>query len=738
MSSDRVDRLLRSMSLEEKVAQLQGISIYKLVEDGQFSTSNADKFIANGIGHISRVGGTRLGLRPKDVAKLVNQIQKYLVERGKVPAIVHEEALSGLMAPTATIFPQAIGLASSFDVELLEEIGSTIGRQTRSVGAVQALSPVLDVVWDPRWGRVEETYGEDPYLVASLGVSYIKGLQRERVVATAKHFAAHGVPEGGRNTAQVHVGERDLREVFLLPFEAAVKVAKVKSIMAAYHDLNGVPCHVDKWLLTEILRKEWGFDGNVVSDYDAIRMLIDVHRIAEDELDAAVQALEAGVTIELPDSPACFSRIVDAVKAGKLSEAVVDERVREVLRVKEWTGVLDNPFVNESEVPEKLDSKAARELSLRAARESIVLLKNNGVLPLSKTLSSVSIIGPNAFSGRSLMGDYHYPSHVGIEAGEPETISILQGIKEKVPVVHFAAGCEVSGSSTEGFREAVEVAERGQVIVAVVGERSGGFWLNDPRLSSGEGVDRASLDLPGAQSGLLRELLRLGKPLVLVLVNGRPLAIGEFVERVDAVLEAWYPGEEGGRAVADVLFGDYNPSGRLPISIPRAVGSIPNYYYRHPSSYKRYVELDSEPLFPFGHGLSYTSFRYSSLKVEPKSVEPGGYVKVSVQVENVGTRFGTEVVQLYVSKKKASVSRPVRQLKGFKRVSLDPQERAIVHFKVPLSALGFLDRDMRWVLESGEYVVEVGSSSSEIKVLDSFEVVREKAVIRNEFFSEIC
>lgn len=742
----KVRSLLSELSLEEKVAQLVSLPVEALVEDGSFSRAKALEVLKYGIGEITRVSGSRLGLKPREAAKLVNDIQRFLVEETphRIPAIVHEESLAGLMASTATCFPQAIGLASTWDPELVFRVADEIRRQARLVGAHQCLAPVLDVCRDPRWGRTEETYGEDPYLVAAMGCAYVSGLQsgdlRRGVVATLKHFAAHGFPEGGRNTARVQVGMRELREVFLYPFEAAVKEAGALSVMPAYHEIDGVPCHANRWLLTDLLRGEWGFKGIVVSDYFAVRQLESVHRVAERDLDAAIQALEAGVDVELPH-PDCYLRLVDAAREGLISAKPVDEAVERVLTLKFLLGLFENPYVNEEGVPETLDNDKARGLAREAARKSIVLLKNDGILPL-KGVKRIAIIGPNAASGIALLGDYHYAAHVGLPEPAVKVVSVLEEVKSLAPPgteVLYAEGCGVRSHRTDGFEAALKVSQNADVVIAVMGERAGGFWLSNPELSSGEGVDRASLGLPGVQEELLRRVLSLGKPTVLILVNGRPISLPpDILEGVRALIEAWYPGEEGGLALAEVIFGVCSPGGRLPISVPKSVGQIPVYYYRRGASFNPYVELDSKPLFPFGFGLSYTEFRYSDLRIEPEVVEGEDAVEVSVTVENVGEVKGDEVVQLYVARKSSSVTRPARELKGFKRVTVEPGERVRVAFKLPIELLAFYNRGMKLVVEPGEYRVIVARHAEDTTLEGSLKVVGKtrEVVSRRRFLSQ--
>jgi beta-glucosidase len=738
----RVKALLKHMTLEEKVAQLGSIWS-SLLGEKDFSVQKAKELLYKGIGQISRLSGAR-ELNPGDGANISNEIQRYLRENTRlgIPAIVHEECLSGFLAKGATIFPQAIGLASTWDPELIQDVTSVIRRQMRSSGAHQGLAPVLDVVRDPRWGRTEETFGEDPYLVARMGVAYVKGLQgddlRYGVVATPKHFAAHGFSEGGRNCASVHVSPREFREIFLFPFEAAVKVGGAMSVMNAYHDIDGIPCAASRALLTDILRGEWGFDGIVVSDYSSIRMLETFHNVALNAKDAAVQALDAGIDIELASVDCYGEPLIEAVRDGTISERVLDIAVARVLKLKFLLGLFENPYVDAEAAKKVFDTDADRELALRAARESIILLKNNGILPFGSDVKSIAVIGPNSDNTRSLCGDYTFSVHVPCKGDPVFIVSILNGIRRRAPPdvsVNYARGCDLLNPSREGFKEALDVANKSDVIIAVMGERSG---FSDFDIS-GEGKDRTSLNLPKIQEELMNELSKLGKPIVLVLVNGRPISLGWLVDACSAILEAWYPGEEGGNAVADVIFGRYNPGGKLPISFPMEVGQVPLNYNRRPSSFRGYVSIPSKPLFPFGHGLSYTEFEYSNLVLSPEKLGPNGSVKIRLQLKNVGDREGDEVVQLYIRDVVASVSRPVKELKGFKRISLKPGEAKAVEFILHAEQLAFYDRNMRLVVEPGSYEVMVGSSSEDIRLKDIFEIAGETKLInfRSMFFSEV-
>jgi beta-glucosidase len=743
VASNKIKFLLSKMSIEEKVAQLQSIPVDRLLEGKEFSEEKAKSLLMHGIGEITRIGGSGIGLSPREAAKIANKVQKFLVERTRlgIPAIIHEECLAGLLTPTATVFPQAIALASTWSPELVYRVASAIRQQVLCIGSRHCLSPVLDLCRDPRWGRCEETYGEDPYLVASIGLAYVSGLQgddlKRGVIATTKHFAGHGFPEGGRNIAQVHLGSREFLEQHLYTFEVAIRIGKALAVMPAYHEIDGVPCHANKWLLTDVLRSQWGFEGVVVSDYGAVTQLNTIHRVAKSCVESFKLALESGVDIVFPDI-ICFDEIVQAVKEGMISESLLDRAVERVLRLKEALGLFENPYVDEFKVPEVLDNEEHRLLALEAAREAIVLLKNDGLLPLSKNLRTIAVIGPSANEPRNMLGDYHYDAHLGKSITSVKVVTVLEGIRNKVSKetkVLYAKGCDIDSQDRSGFEEALRIAREADVIIAVMGEKSGldpswfGLKKEVVQHTSGEGVDRASLGLPGVQEELIKELHRIGKPMVLVLINGRPLAITGILPYVNAVLEAWFPGEEGGNAIADIIFGDVNPSGRLPVSVPKTVGQVPVYYSRKPSSFRNYIDVDSKPLFPFGFGLSYTEFRYRDLVVRTPEVKPFGFVEVEVTIENVGKVAGKEVVQVYISKEFAEVARPVKELKAFKKIYLEPGKAKKVLFRIPTEALAFYDRGMSLVIEPGDYRVMVGKSSEDIVLEGRFRILGEKQVV---------
>ncbi|WP_448531956.1 glycoside hydrolase family 3 N-terminal domain-containing protein [Pseudothermotoga sp.] len=754
----RARDLLSKMTLEEKMMQLGSVWGYELLDqEGRFSEERANELLRHGIGQITRPGGAT-NLEPAEVVKFVNQIQRYLVERTRlgVPAMIHEECLAGYMGLGATNFPQPIAMASTWDPDLVRRVACAIGSDMKKVGAHQGLAPVVDVVRDPRWGRTEESFGESPYLVARMGVAYIEGIQENGVVATTKHFVAYGASEGGKNWAPSIVACRELREVFMLPFEAAVKCANVLSVMNAYSEIDGVPCACSEELLSDVLRKEWGFKGIVVSDYFAVDVLRSYHRIAKDKGQAAKLALQAGIDIELPRID-CYCELKKLVEAGELSESALDEAVYRVLLMKFQLGLFEQPYVEACASLPKHD-----DLALEVARKSIVLLKNDGILPLKKN-TKVALVGPNAKSVRNMFGDYSYYTHIralldtanlgSINAPSfnlkrleeivnkelQRVMSVYDALKSEGVDVEWAEGCGVLEGDESTIREAVNLAEKCDVIVAVMGDRSG--LTKD--CTSGESRDSANLKLPGLQERLLLELAKTHKPIVLVLLTGRPYALGSVEDKVNAILEAWLPAEAGGQAIVDVLLGRVNPSGRLPISFPRSAGQIPVFHYVKPSGgrshwHKDYVDEPIEPLYPFGHGLSYTKFEYSNFHIESKRVPTAGEIVLKVDVKNVGDREGEEVVQLYVGREYGSVTRPVKELKGFARVHLEPGQKKTVQFKIHTDVLSYYNRRMELVVEPGVYKFMVGASSADIRFSDEVELVGEerKVPTLRRFFSE--
>lgn len=758
----RVNNLLDRMTLDEKLAQLGSVWVYELLPFEE----RAAALLQQGIGQITRIGGAS-NLPPREAAEIANRIQKYLLEETRlgIPAIVHEECCSGYMARGATSFPQAIGLAATWEPELAAQMADVIRTQVRAAGAHQGLAPVLDIAQDPRWGRVEETFGEDPYLAGSLGAAYVRALQGEdwsqRVIATLKHFVGHGVPEGGRNWNPAHISTRELREVFLKPFEAVIKSAGALSVMNAYHEIDGIPCAGSHELLTEILRNEWGFDGIVVSDYFAVDQLRAVHQTAGSKSEAAVQALEAGIDSELPSTNCYGSPLREAVEQGLIGIDVIDRSVKRLLELKFKLGLFEKPYVDVDQAAAVLDTPSQRALAREIAIKSIVLLKNEGnLLPLDKSLVSIAIIGPNANSARNLLGDYSFPSHVEslLEASENNILNmavpdpallqntdlgitmrpILDVLRERVSpptIVHYAEGCEVNSESRVGFGAAIEAARQAEVAILFLGDKSG---LTDS-CTSGETRDRVEIGLPGVQQELLEAIVTTGTPVVVVLNTGRPLTLSWMAEHVPAILEMWQPGEEGAEAIADVLFGDTNPSGKLPITFPRHAGQIPTYHY-HKSSGGRslwkgpYVSFSNEPLYPFGYGLSYTQFELSNFQLDCSEMQAGESLTLQVDVTNIGSRAGAEVVQVYARDELASVTRPVKELIGFKRVELAAAQTKTVTFTIQANQLGLYNRAMQYVVEPGTVQIMIGTSSADLPLKTQIRVTGEGAEIVDKVF----
>jgi beta-glucosidase len=761
LSADtRAHDLLARMTLDEKLAQIVGVWATSLRDDTGFSVEKARRELAHGIGHLTRVGSSGV-LRPVESARFANEVQCFLRDETRlgVPAIVHEESCAGYLARDATCFPQALGLAATFEPALVQQMGTVIRSQMRAVGAHHTLAPVLDVARDPRWGRCEETFGEDPYLVAQMGIAYVRGIQGDDlargVVATGKHFLGYAASEGGLNWAPAHLGPRELLDVYAFPFEAAIHEAGIASIMNAYHELDGVPCGASAELFEELLRKRLGFDGVVVTDYFTIPTLASYHRVAADKGEAARLALEAGMDVELPARDGYGEPLAAALRQGRVAPELVDRAALRVLRQKFQLGLFEEPFVDVERVPEIYAAKEPRALARTLAAKSLVLLRNEGnLLPLDPAIRRLAVIGPSADSMRLLQGDYHYPTHLEITHGAvdekdlsprppgqklnlslyfPPMVTILEGIRAAVShatkIVH-ARGCDVTREARDGFAEAVAAAHDADAVILAVGGRSG---LVDG-CTSGEAIDRSSLGLPGVQQALVEAVVAVGKPTVLVLVDGRPLALPWIAQHVPALLLAWLPGQEGGNGVADVLFGSRPPGGRLPISMPASEGQLPVFYAHKPSGgrshwHGSYVDGPVKPLFAFGHGLSYGRFVYDALSVTPDRVATDGVITISAEIVNEGERAGEEVVQLYLHDLVRSVTRPVQQLMGFARLALAPGERKRVRFELHASQLAFHDAKLARVVEPGAVEVMIGASSADIRLRGRFEIVGERAVI---------
>ncbi|HZQ86333.1 MAG TPA: glycoside hydrolase family 3 N-terminal domain-containing protein, partial [Acidimicrobiales bacterium] len=606
----------------------------------------------------------------------------------------------------------------TWDPDLIEEMGRAIGEQMRSVGVHQGLAPVLDVVRDARWGRVEECIGEDPYLVGTIASAYVRGLERAGVIATLKHFAGYSSSEGGRNLAPAHVGPRQMEDVFLVPFEMGVCEGGARSVMNAYQDNDGLPAAASHALLTDVLRERWGFDGIVVSDYFAVNFLHALHGVAEDKADAAQQALDAGIDVELPN-PDCYPALEE-------SDAL-DRAVLRVLRMKRDLGLLDNACVEVADDID-LDPPTARALARRVAERSIVLLKNDGVLPLSPNVRTIALIGPNAMTGPSLLGNYTFQNHVAAhfpdaDPGAP-IVTIADGLRAALPAdatIDVVEGCSVLGDDRRGFAAAVDAATRADVAIVVVGDQAGHFGAG----TSGEGTDTDDLSLPGVQEDLVHAVIASGTPTVVVLVTGRPYAIPRIAEAAPVLVATWFPGEEGGHAVAAVLTGAVEPSGRTPLTFGRGAGQQPLFYNDKPLGHTGYARSTTRPVFPFGHGLSYTTFAYTDLEVAPAEIPTDGTVRIACTVTNTGTRPGDEVVQLYLRDPVASVTRPVLELVGFARAALAPAQSARVEFAVHADRLSFTGRDLRRVVEPGTVEVQVGASCQDVRLRGAFAVVGE-------------
>ena len=731
--AQRVSDLMSRMTLAEKVAQLGSVNWeHTHLDDAathRFSPDAARRFIPSGIGEVTRPGDRHDG---RGASEFANAIQKYLVEETRlgIPALLHEEALHGFVAPGGTSFPQAIALAATFDPPLVEDVFAVAARQARARGVQHVLAPVVDVARDPRWGRIEETYGEDTYLVSRMGVAAVRGFQgrraadapidAEHVMATAKHFTGHGQPEGGRNTAPGNYSSHVLREVFLPPFEAVVREAGVGSVMASYNEVDGTPSHANRWLLRDLLRGEWGFSGLVISDYFGVAELERKHHVVEDMRAAGRKALEAGIDIELPEVEG-YAALAEDVVGGRLPVSLVNQAVARVLRAKFLLGLFERPYV---EAPSSdVERPSDRLLARRAAEEAIVLLKNDGgLLPLDPArIKSIAVVGPNAATSR--LGGY--------SGGPDRPVSVLDGITARLgpaAKVLSAPGCgltkgnrgwsddqvELSDPAEDArlIAEAAKLSASADVTVLVLGQNeqlSREGWADNHR------GDRMNLDLVGRQMDLARAIFSTGRPTIVLLIHGGPLTVSELARSAPAILDGFYLGEETGAAVAAVLFGDTSPAGRLPVTVPRSVGALPAYYNYKPSARRPYLFEEPGPLWPFGFGLSYTTFRYGELAVAPARIAPDGRTTVTVTVTNTGGRASDEVVQLYIHDVVSSVTRPVEELKGFRRVHLQAGESKRVEMPLGPEELSFYDETNMRVVEPGAFDVMVGGSSADVQ-----------------------
>ena len=718
-ASQRVDSLLASMSLEEKLAQIvgfwegeEGDSVAPL--QGEIAaTGKLDDAMSHGLGHLTRVYGTNPH-EPDERAAYLWKRQRQLVNdtRLGIPALVHEECLTGLSAWKAATFPTPLAWGAAWNPELVAEMGTLIGESMRDLGVHQGLAPVLDVIRDPRWGRVEECISEDPYLVGAIGTRYVQGLQSTGVHATLKHFVGYSASQSGRNFAPVHMGPRELNDVMLVPFEMALLDGNARSVMHSYAEIDGVPVAADKSLLTGLLRDKWGFDGTVVADYFGVAFLHLLHDIAADLGEAAGLALDAGMDIEIPTGDAYLAPLQAAIEAGKVDVALVDRAVRRALLQKHELGLLDATFEEDPPTGVDLDSPAHRDVARRMAEESLILVSNDGVLPLADKAASIAVIGPNAHRSEALFGCYSFANHVlsqreGVELGldVPTVLEAIQG--EFSGEITYAQGSDVNTDNREGFAEAVAAAKAADVAVLAVGDHASLFG----RGTSGEGCDTDDLDLPGVQRELVEAVLDTGTPVVLVLVTGRPYAVEWAIERSAAVVQAFFPGEEGAGAIAGVLSGRVNPSGKLPVTLPRSAGAQP-YTYLHPrlGGKTDVSSLDPAPAAVFGHGLSYTTFTHSDLEVASE-VSTNATIEVTVTVSNTGDRDGVEVVQIYGRDTHAQVTRPLSQLLGFVRIPIAAGQSQRVTLHIPTTRVAFSGLEGDRIVEPGALELWSGTSS---------------------------
>ncbi|WP_238163949.1 glycoside hydrolase family 3 N-terminal domain-containing protein [Kribbella pittospori] len=754
----RVELLLQAMTLREKIAQLGSRWAGNDMADAElpadetinvapmedvFTTGAAPSLAEasrDGLGHLTRVWGSIPQSVEQGVAELIRQHEVVLdSSRLGIPALVHEECLTGFTTYGATVYPASIAWGATFDPELVERMAAAIGRDMAAVGVHQGLSPVLDVVRDYRWGRVEETIGEDPYLVAMLGSAYVRGLQSAGVLATLKHFAGYSASRAGRNHGPVSMGRRELLDFILPTFETAIATAGAGSVMSSYSDIDGLPAGADSWLFTEVLRNEWGFGGTVVSDYWAVPFLASMHRVAADNADAGAVALTAGTDVELPDTIG-FAGLLDKVKAGELSEELVDRAARRLLLQKARLGLLDPDWTPQGSVGDAaidLDSAENRAIARQLAERSVILLDAGSSLPLSTDVRRIAVVGPCAGDPRTLMGCYAFPNHVlprypdrglGVEVVTP-----IDALRNELPDVEFlsAKGCDVMGDDRSGFEAAVTAARDADVCIAYVGDLSGLFGHG----TSGEGCDAEDLRLPGVQDELLDQLLATGKPVVVVVVSGRPYALGGIADRVAGLVQAFIPGQEGAAAIAGVLSGRIVPSGKLPVQIPRHVGGQPGTYLQPALGSVESAGisgLEAAPLFPFGYGASYTTFEVGDLRMSATEIGNDGDFTATVRVRNTGDRAGDEVVQLYLHDVVARIARPLKLLTGFARISLEPQAAVDVTFRVHADRTAYTGPDLRRIVEPGDVEVMLGTSSQDLPCRAVVRVTGDVRVVGHE------
>lgn len=742
----RVEDILSQMTLEEKVGQMLtslGWHMYERVGDDvrltKRLTEELDKYHIGSLWGFMRADPwtqrtLKTGLNPTLAPKAVNKLQRYVIENTRlgIPLFLAEECPHGHMAIGTTVFPTSIGQSSTWNPKLIEQMGRAIAKEARVQGAHIGYGPVLDLARDPRWSRVEETYGEDPFLIGKMGEALVRGFQgddfnsRESILSTLKHFASYGWTEGGHNGASAHVGMREMEEAILSPFRAAINAGAL-SVMSSYNEIDGIPSTANYHLLTKVLRDRWGFQGFTISDLRSIGRLRE-HGVAASDYEAAVKAVNAGLDNDLGMN-VYGDQLGEAVKKGDVSPAVLDRSVSRILRLKFRMGLFDNPFVDEKAALEVVANSEHLELAREVARQSIVLLKNqDNILPLKKNCNKkIAVIGPNADNIYNMLGDYTAPQTT------VSVVTVLEGIKNKVANgdVIYAKGCAIRDTSRIGIHDALNAAASADVVVMVMGgssardfsseyEETGAAKVSANLISdmeSGEGYDRATLNLMGLQLELIQEIKKLGKPIILVLIKGRPLLLEGIIQEVDAIVDAWYPGMQGGNALADVLFGDYNPGGRLSISIPRSVGQLPVYYNpKRTGNRNKYLEEVGVPRYCFGYGLSYTSFEYSDMEVILNETTDDCIVDIRVKIANTGQKSGDEVVQLYIRDDISSYTTPAKQLRAFERIHLGVGESQIVTFTLNKKSMMLYMQDDEWVVEPGSFSLMIGSSSQDIRL----------------------
>ncbi|UKJ08829.1 glycoside hydrolase family 3 N-terminal domain-containing protein [Solitalea lacus] len=755
--NSRISDLLGRMTTEEKVGQLStllGWDMYlkngkQVVVSDLFKKSVAEQHIGMLWATLRADPWTKKtllsGLNPTLAARATSELQRYVINNTRlgIPLLLAEECPHGHMAIGTTVFPTAIGQASTWDPELIEQMAAVIASEARSQGAHIGYGPILDLAREPRWSRLEETYGEDTYLNSVMGKAMVKGFQGnnlksgKNIASTLKHFVAYGNPDGGHNGGSNAVGQRELFQFYLPPFEAAVKTG-ARSVMTAYNSVDGIPCTGDAYLLKSILRDHWGFKGFTVSDLGSISGLYSNHAVVASKEDAATLAINSGLDSDL-GGYGYGEALLKAFKQGKVSQVVLDSAVSRVLRLKFEMGLFEQPFVDQNNASKLVGSTQNTQLANLVAKKSIILLKNEKqLLPLSKNLKKIAVIGPNADNIYNQLGDYTAPQP------DERIVTVLEGIKNKVGKgmeVNYIKGCNIRDTTEQSIAQAVEVAKKSEVAILVLGgssardfkteyQNTGAALVSEKTISdmeSGEGFDRSTLDLMGYQLKLLQEVVKTGTPVVLVLIKGRPLNLNWPAANVPAIVDAWYPGQEGGNAIADVLFGDFNPAGRLTVSVPKSVGQLPVYYNHKKPSPHGYVEIDEKPLYPFGFGLSYTSFAYQDLKVKVSETGSDINVETEFKLTNTGKFDGDEVVQLYIRDNVSSVVTAVKQLKRFKRVHLKAGEEKVVKLSLVGEDLALFDQTMRKVVEPGQFTLMVGSSSKDIKLQEVITVSKEIA-----------